>query len=399
MQYDCCIIGAGIIGLATAFKLLQRKPGLRILILEKENSVAAHQTGHNSGVVHSGVYYRPDSLKARLCREGCAETQQFCAQYDIPIATIGKLIVATSVVELDRLSALENRAAANDIAVDRLEQRELALLEPNIMGLGALRVNSTGITDYAAICRKLLSLLIEQGAEIRFGAAVVDIAERDDMVVIGMANQDRAEASMLIVCAGLQSDRLARLAGLASDSRIVPFKGEYYRLPTSRSTLVNHLIYPVPDPQLPFLGVHLTRHIDGTTTVGPNAVLTLAREGYARHSFAAADAYDTLRFPGFWQLAATNIASGAREVGMSLSKRQYLKAIQKYCPALTLDDLETYSSGIRAQAVSAKGQLIEDFSFVRSARTLHVLNAPSPAATSALPIGRMIANASGLVEG
>jgi len=397
MQFDCCVIGAGIVGLATALKLLQGEPRLKILIVEKEMLVATQQTGHNSGVVHSGIYYRPDSLKARLCRDGSAELKQFCVEYDIALDTIGKLVVATNGVELERLSALAQRAQANGIAAERLDSQELNRMEPNIVGVGALKIGSAAITDYAAICKKMLELLVARGAEIRFGAEVIRIAERHDGVTVALASQDSAVASQLVVCAGLQSDRLARMVGLAVDIRIVPFKGEYYRLPIERSSLVRHLIYPVPDPRLPFLGVHLTRHVDGTTTVGPNAVLSLAREGYGRHGFAAADARDILSFPGFWRLAAANFRSGANEMAMSLSRRHYLKAIQKYCPSLTLDDLETYSSGIRAQAVDVNGKMIEDFTFVRSARTFHVLNAPSPAATAALPIGRMIAEATGLI--
>lgn len=391
MEYDCCIVGAGIVGLATALALLQRQPDMRILIVEKETSVAAHQTGHNSGVVHSGVYYRPGSLKAQLCRQGCVEMKQFCAEHGIALEAVGKLIVATNPLELERMLALGQRAADNGIETERLNERDLNLVEPSIVGLGALRVNSTAITDYRSVCQAMLGLVIGQGAETRFGSEVVAINERQDMVVVDLAGGTSVTAGTLVSCGGLQSDRLARMAGLIPDGQIVPFKGEYYRLPAHRGGLIKHLIYPVPDPQLPFLGVHLTRHIHGEITVGPNAVLALSREGYGRHSFSKEDARETLRFDGFWRLAASNFRSGALEVAMSLSKRLYLRAVQKYCPDLTLADLETYSSGIRAQAVTSAGKMVEDFQFLRSARTLHVLNAPSPAATSSLPIGRMIA--------
>jgi L-2-hydroxyglutarate oxidase len=397
MHYDCCIVGAGIVGLATAFSLLQRQPDLRLLILEKETSLAAHQTGHNSGVVHSGIYYRTDSLKARLCRAGCVEMKRFCAEHDLPLEPVGKLIVATTPLELDRMLALGQRAADNGIATERLNEKELSEAEPNIVGLGALRVPSTAITDYRAVCQTLLSMLIGRGVEVRFGAEVAGMLERSDMVVIDLARHLSISVGTVVACAGLQSDRLAKMAGLEIDSQIVPFKGEYYELPQSRSQLISHLIYPVPDPTLPFLGVHLTRHVDGSITVGPNAVLSLHREGYGRHSFDRNDARETLAYPGFWRLAGANMASGVHEMSMSLSKRAYLKAVRKYCPDLTLKDLATYSSGIRAQAVTRDGKMVEDFSFVRSARTLHVLNAPSPAATSSFPIGRLIAETMGTI--
>lgn len=395
MPYDCCIIGAGIVGLATAMSLLQRQPRLRLLILEKEKTVAAHQTGHNSGVVHSGVYYHPDSLKARLCRQGCAEMKQFCADHGVPLETIGKLIVATTQLELERMLAISQRAAENGIAVERLNHHELRQLEPHIIGLGALHVGSTAITDYRAVCQAMLALLIRLGAEARFGVEVTGIVERPDAISMDLANGGTVISDRLVACAGLQSDRLARLVGLAPDSRIVPFKGEYYTLPKSRSSLVTHLIYPVPDPKLPFLGVHLTRHINGEISVGPNAVLALSREGYDRHSLDRADAHDTLSYGGFWRFARSNLRSGARELALSLSKQHYLTAVKKYCPWLVLADLERYSSGIRAQAINAQGQVVDDFQFARTARTFHVLNAPSPAATSSLPIGRMIAEAMG----
>lgn len=397
MSYDCCIIGAGIVGLATALSLLQRQPKLRILILEKERTVAVHQTGHNSGVLHSGIYYQPNSLKAQLCREGCAEMKRFCLEHGVPIDPVGKLIVATTQLEFERMMAIAQRAAQNGIAVERLNESELRQAEPNIVGLGALHVGSTAITDFRAVCQAMLALLIRLGAEARFGAEVIGIAELPNAVRIELENGDTVTTDKLVACAGLQSDRLARMVGLARDTRIVPFKGEYYTLPQTRSGLVKHLIYPVPDPKLPFLGVHLTRHINGEISVGPNAVLALSREGYGHYSLNKEDARNILGFRGFWLLARSNLGSGARELALSVSKRFYLNAVRKYCPSLVLGDLETYSAGIRAQAVSAQGRLIDDFHIVRSTRTLHVLNAPSPAATSALPIGRMIAEALGVI--
>ncbi|UDL93932.1 L-2-hydroxyglutarate oxidase [Lichenihabitans sp. PAMC28606] len=390
MRFDFCIIGGGIVGLATARELLLRHPGASLVLLEKEAGVARHQTGHNSGVIHSGIYYAPGSLKARLCREGADATQLFCRENGVPVEPCGKLIVATTMLELERMETLRKRAAENDIAVTQLSATGLRETEPAIVGLGALKVHATGIVDYRLVCRRMADELVARGADLRFGERVTGIAEEETVVRITTAN-DLIEAGHLVVCAGLQSDRLARLAGLDIDFQIIPFRGEYFVLPPEKSTLVRHLIYPVPDPTLPFLGIHLTRMADGTITVGPNAVLGFSREGYAPLSVDLRDCAEMFAFPGLWRTLRQNLSSGLREFRNSLWRRGYLAECRKYCPGLDISDLRPYPAGIRAQAVRRSGELIHDFLFLQSARSLHVCNAPSPAATSAIPIARMIA--------
>lgn len=390
MAYDFCVIGGGIVGLATAYHLMQARPDASLVIIEKEAGPARHQTGHNSGVIHAGIYYAPESLKAKLCRAGLEQTKRFCTEHGVPFLETGKLIVATNAQEAARLEPLYERATANGLALSRLSGAELAEREPNIVGQAALFSPLTGIVDFGRVAEKLAQLLERRGAEIRYGAEVMRIDERAGEVDI-VAGDQAFSARHLVVCGGLQSDRLARMAGLDVDFRIVPFRGEYYRLPAEKNDLVRHLIYPAPDPSMPFLGIHLTRMIDGGISVGPNAVLGLAREGYAKFSFSARDAADTLTFAGFWRLIAGNLGYAAGELRNSLSKRVYLQACRKYCPSLELEDLQPYRAGIRAQAVNRQGVALHDFLFAQTDRMLHVCNAPSPAATSALPIGAMIA--------
>jgi L-2-hydroxyglutarate oxidase len=390
MKYDYCIIGGGIVGLATALAILRRCPGASLTLLEKENTLASHQTGHNSGVIHAGVYYAPGSLKADLCRRGAEATKAFCQEHGIPFDVCGKLVVATDERELSRMEALYSRSQQNGLSVRRLDASELAELEPNIVGKGALLVETTGIADYKAMCSKMADLLRIAGADIRLGVRVTAIRERGDQVELGY-DGGSIVTDRLIACAGLQSDRLARLAGVPIDHQIIPFRGEYFRLPASRASLIRHLIYPVPDPDLPFLGVHLTRMIDGGITVGPNAVLGFAREGYSKSAANVADMLDFARFPGFWKVMGKHFNSGMIEMKNSLWKRGYLEQCRKYCPQLTIDDLLPSEAGIRAQAVMRDGTLVHDFLFAETSRMLHVCNAPSPAATSALPIGEMIA--------
>jgi L-2-hydroxyglutarate oxidase len=364
-------------------------PGAGIVVLEKEAGVGQHQTGHNSGVIHSGIYYGPDSFKAELCRQGVSETIAFCKAHNIPYVTCGKLLVAIDEAERARMDTLFERAQQNNVEAERIDAAELRRREPNISGAGAIYVPSTGIVDYKRICRAMAEELKRRGAEIVFDTEVTAIEEGADDVTLRTG--ERAwQARGLIACGGLQSDRLARLAGIRTDFQIVPFRGEYYRLPSEKNGIVNALIYPVPNPDLPFLGIHLTRMIDGGVTVGPNAVLGFAREGYAKFSFSARDTAAFLRFPGFWRVIAGNLKSGVSEIRNSLSKSRYLEECRKYCPSLTLDDLLPHEAGIRAQAVMRDGTLVHDFLFKETERTLHVCNAPSPAATSALPIGRMI---------
>lgn len=390
MEREFVVIGGGIVGLSTALNLLQRRPGASVVVLEKEPALAAHQTGHNSGVIHSGIYYAPGSLKARLCRAGEKATKEFCQAHGIPFRTIGKLVVATSDLEVRRLGDLRERAGENGIDVEPVSGARLREMEPYVRGLEALLVRSTGIVDYRKVSQAMAEEIRLAGGEVRTGIAVSGIREDEARVQV-LTEHGVLTAHHLVACAGLQADRVARMGGLDPDFRIVPFRGEYYELPASRAGLVQHLIYPVPDPDLPFLGVHLSPTIDGRITVGPNAVLGLAREGYARTRVSLRDVADYARFPGMWRVARANVRTGAVEVKNSLSRRGYLNECRRYCPDLTLGDLQPHEAGIRAQAVLRDGTLVHDFLLRESRRQLHVANAPSPAATSALPIGEMIA--------
>ena len=390
MRYDFCVVGGGIVGLATALTLLQRRPGASLVVLEKESGLGRHQTGHNSGVIHAGIYYTPGSLKAELCRRGSQATKDFCTAHGIPFEVCGKLLVATNALEAERMDALYERSRTNKIDVERLDAQELNRREPNIRGVGALFIAATGIVDYRLVCEAMGRVIRAAGGTIELGAEVTGIRETAEEVEV-TAGERRWTAQRLVACAGLQSDRLARIAGMKIDHRIVPFRGEYYQLPPDKNDIVKSLIYPIPDPDLPFLGIHLTRMIDGTVTVGPNAVLGFAREGYPKFSFSVRDILDFAAFPGFWKVVVKNRRSAVTETVNSLWKRGYLKQCQKYCPSLRLEDLGPYEAGIRAQAVMRDGTLVHDFLFVETDRMLHVGNAPSPAATSAIPIGEMIA--------
>lgn len=389
MLYDYCIIGGGILGIATAREILRRRPDARLILIEKEHGLATHQTGHNSGVIHAGVYYKPGSLKARLCKAGAAATRQFCVENGIPFETRGKLIVATDANEVQRMEKLAVNAAQNGIAFEPLSATALREREPQINGMAALFVQESGIVDYRKICAVMASEIEKSGGTIVLGTAVTSLRETPDRVEIETGD-GKVEARYVIACAGLQSDRLARAQGLAIDHQIVPFRGEYYDVRPEKRAIVHHMIYPVPDPALPFLGIHLTPTIDGGLTLGPNAVLGLAREGYPKGSFDLRDVLALAGFSGIWNVARNQWRSGLDEFASSLSKRRYLKACQKYCPSLEISDLIARPAGIRAQAVQRDGTLVQDFLFTQSARTLHVGNAPSPAATSAMPIAEMI---------
>ncbi|WP_374282462.1 L-2-hydroxyglutarate oxidase [Novosphingobium sp.] len=390
MHCDYCIVGGGIVGLATAWAISNQRPDASIVLLEKETTLAAHQTGHNSGVIHAGIYYAPDSLKARLCREGLDETLEFCRTHEIAHDQCGKLIVATNPLEEQRIAALFERAKANGLDLQQLDPEELKEREPAIRGTTALLSPKTAIVDYPAMARKLADLLRARGASILLGEQVTRIEEYPDRVAISTPGGTWT-ADRLVVCGGLQADRLARMAGLPIDFRIVPFRGEYFQLPASRNAIIRHLIYPAPDPALPFLGVHLTRMIDGSVTVGPNAVIGFAREGYPKFSLDLADVASFASYPGFWRLVWANRGHAVHELKGSLLRSEYLKECRKYCPELGLDDLQPYRAGIRAQVVMRDGTAMHDFLFRKTSRSVHVCNAPSPAATAALPIGRMIA--------
>jgi len=390
MIHDFCIVGGGIVGLATARALLTARPGASLVMLEKEAGLSHHQTGHNSGVIHSGIYYAPGSLKAELCRRGAVATKAYCREMAIPYEECGKLIVATDAREAGRMEALHQRARANGVAADRMDAASLKMAEPDITGIAALHVPETGIVSYPRICEALAVDIARAGGEIRTGTAVLGIEETGNAVRIATTGES-VTAREMVVCAGLQSDRLAQMAGLSPDFRIVPFRGEYYRLDPRWEGRIGHLIYPVPDPDLPFLGIHLTKMIDGSVTVGPNAVLGMAREGYRKLSIDWRDVVSYASFGGFWRMLSANLGSGMAEMRNSMFRRRYLEACRKYCPGLTLDDLHPMEAGIRAQAVMRDGTLVHDFLFLDTARAVFVCNAPSPAATSALPIGGMIA--------
>jgi L-2-hydroxyglutarate oxidase len=387
---DFAVLGAGIIGLATALRLQALHPAARVLVIEKEDAPARHQTGRNSGVIHAGVYYAPGSLKARFCREGVAATRAFCAEHGIATQTCGKLIVAADEGELPRMATLEARARQNGIEIERLTADESRRLEPNITTAGALLSPSTGIVDYGAVAQKMADLFAARGGRLMTGARVTGGA--DGAAVRIETTAGPVEAGRAVVCAGLHADRMARLFGADSDFRVVPFRGEYYRIVNQPPDLVSRLIYPVPDPARPFLGVHLTKKLSGGFTVGPNAVLALAREGYDRPAFDLRDAADSLLWPGFWRLVARNARAALDEGAASLSRRLYLRKVQRYCPRVQLADLAPWRPGIRAQAVAPDGRLIDDFLFARGRNTLHVCNAPSPAATSAIPIAAHVAD-------
>ncbi|TKF13542.1 L-2-hydroxyglutarate oxidase [Enterovibrio norvegicus] len=386
---DYLIVGAGIVGLSVANELQQRHPDKRIVVVDKEPAVASHQTGRNSGVIHAGVYYTPGSLKARFCTEGNIAIKAFCQQHDIAFEACGKLLVATNDIELTRMQALIARAEQNGLAFEVLDANELQKREPNVKGVGAIFVPSTGIVSYREICQKLHQLIEENGGQVHLDSPVSYLKETDDGVT-AVAGDHTFHADRIVACCGVMSDRIVRLLGETPDFQIIPFRGDYFQLPPQHNTIINSLIYPIPDPALPFLGVHLTKMIDGSVTVGPNAVLSFAREGYDRTSFNMPDTMDMLGFPGFYNVIRRNFRSAIKELRNGLWKSGYLKEVQKYCPSLTNDDLNSYPSGIRAQAVYQNGDLVDDFLFHQTQRALVVCNAPSPAATSCFPIARYI---------
>jgi L-2-hydroxyglutarate oxidase len=391
---DVAIIGAGIVGLATALRLLERKPDLRIVVLEKEAAVASHQTGHNSGVLHAGLYYRPGSLKARLCREGKADLEAYCEAHGVPIERTGKLVVALDESELGRLEALKERALANAVpGLEEVGPERIRELEPHAVGIKALWSPGTGIVDFLAVAQAFAHDVVERGAVIETRRAVESIKRRGDDMVIG-TSRGELMARSVIACAGLQADRVADLADDGDEDRpgIVPFRGDYYTLQPEAQHLVRGLIYPVPDPHLPFLGVHLSKRIDGSVLAGPNAVLATSREGYGRLDISWRDLVDTITYPGFRKLARRYWRVAAGEMWRDWSKRAFLADVRRFVPALGSGHLVFGPSGIRAQALQPDGSMVDDFLLGGSDRVLHVFNAPSPAATSSLAIGRVLAS-------
>lgn len=390
-RYDIAIIGGGIVGMASAMALVQQ--GYRnIVILEAENKLAAHQTGHNSGVIHSGLYYKPGSLKARNCIEGREAMYRFCAEHGIAHDNCGKLVVATSEEEIPALNRLEERGHANGlVGMKRLNSLdELREYEPHVAGVNGLFVPQTGIVDYTAVTKEYARIVQEGGGEIRLGARVTKIRSVNQRLVIELEN-GQIEARNLINCGGLQSDRIARMAGVKPGLQIIPFRGEYYELNPASEHLVRNLIYPVPDAQFPFLGVHFTRMIHGGVEAGPNAVLSFRREGYKKSSISPRDVATYLSFSGFWTMSLRHWRMGFGEFYRSYSKRAFVKALQRLLPDLKMEDVHASGSGVRAQALEPNGNLVDDFRIVEAERMVHVLNAPSPAATASISIGRSIA--------
>jgi L-2-hydroxyglutarate oxidase LhgO len=386
-EFEVVVVGAGLVGLATAMTLLRERPGLRLAVLEKEDRIAVHQSGHNSGVLHAGLYYAPGSLKARLCREGRSALIEFADRHGIPYRISGKLVVAADESERTRFEHLLERGRENGLTIRRVDRDECAELEPNVRGVDAFHVAESGVIDYPRVAETYARAVVAAGGSIRLGSAVRRIENGR------IHTHDGTVAARLVVaCAGLQSDRVAALGGAGSrEIRIVPFRGDYYTFRPESRELVNGIVYPVPDPTFPFLGVHFTRGVDGGLTAGPNAVPTAAREGYRRAALNVRDLRDVVAYPGFWRLARTYLRTGAAEIWRDLVKSAYVKDMQRYVPAVTAADVTFGPSGVRAQCLSRDGSMVDDFVIEETATGVYVLNAPSPAATASLAIGREIA--------
>lgn len=387
--YDYAVIGGGIVGLATAMALGGRYPQARIAVLEKEGEWAHHQTGNNSGVIHSGIYYKPGSLKARLSRAGNRSLVKFCQEHGLRYELCGKLIVATEPKELPLLEALYNRGLENDLKVERISPAQVNEIEPHVSCLGAIRVPSTGIVDYKQVSLKYADVIEAQGGSLHLNTKVEKIREGSAGSIIETDNGD-VEARFIINCAGLHSDRVARLSSIDPQAQIVPFRGEYYELKPQKRYLVKTLIYPVPNPNFPFLGVHFTRMIDGNIHAGPNAVLSFKREGYKKTDFDLRDFIEIMAYAGFWKLAIKHAGEGLQEIIRSLNKAAFVRSLQRLIPEVTADDLVPTHAGVRAQALLRDGRLVDDFLIVKNRNSVHVCNAPSPAATSSIEIGKAI---------
>jgi (S)-2-hydroxyglutarate dehydrogenase len=386
---DIVIIGAGIVGLATAHNASERFPGRKVVVLEKEDGIARHQTGNNSGVLHSGIYYKPGSLKATNCRQGKQAMEEFCRREGIPFDICGKVIVATSSDELPVLEGIFERGKANGVRCEMIGRERLLELEPHVNGIAAIHVPEAGIVDYRAVSRRLGEIVAERGGEIRTGAAVRAIRPDGDRFMVE-TTAGEIGAGYVVNCAGLHSDRVGAMSGSRPDLRIIPFRGEYYDLVSEVHHLCRNLIYPVPDPSFPFLGVHFTRMIGGGVECGPNAVLAFAREGYTRTTVNLRDLAESLTYPGFIRLASRYWRAGAGEMWRSFSKAAFVRALQKLVPEIRAEHLVPAPAGIRAQAIARDGQLVDDFAIEEQGRVINVFNAPSPAATASLNIGRLI---------
>ncbi|MGE8203213.1 L-2-hydroxyglutarate oxidase [Heyndrickxia sp. NPDC080065] len=389
MHYDFLIIGCGIVGLSTGYTIMKKYPKAKLLLLEKESEWAAHQTGRNSGVIHSGIYYKPGSLKAKFAKEGGEKLIHFCQEYGIHYDICGKIIVATEDRELIELDKLYNRGLENGLKIEKLNKNQMQNIEPSVNGVAAIKVPMAGIVDYKKVSEAFAHYMLNRGGELKTETAVEEIHENDNEIIVG-TNRGTFYTKHLINCAGLFSDRIAKLAGIDPKMKIIPFRGEYYKLKESKSHLVKNLIYPVPDPKFPFLGVHLTRMTNGEIHAGPNAVLALKREGYKKTDFDLNDIYDVLSYPAFWKIAKQNMKYGLAEMYRSFNKNKFLESLRKLVPDIEKDDLVEADSGVRAQALSIDGKLIDDFMIIKSKRSIHVCNAPSPAATASIAIGEEI---------
>lgn len=387
--HDFAIIGGGIVGLSVGMALGEQFPGRRILVLEKESAWADHQTGNNSGVIHSGIYYKPGSLKATFASRGNRSMVEFCIKYGIDHEVCGKVIVATERDELPMLKSLYERGLANGLEVREIGEDELRAIEPHVRGLAALRVPSTGIVNYRKVAETFARLVRERGGDLRLDSKVEQIA-KDETGSVLETTGGTFHARFVINCAGLQSDRVAKLAGLKPGMKIVPFRGEYFELKPEKRYLVKHLIYPVPNPNFPFLGVHFTRMIDAAVHAGPNAVLSLKREGYRKSDVNLRDLFDVITFPAFWKLARKHFREGAKEIVRSVSKASFVRSLQRLIPEVQVDDVIPTHAGVRAQALMSDGRLLDDFLILPGDQSLHVCNAPSPAATASIEIGKAI---------
>ncbi|GLY11726.1 L-2-hydroxyglutarate oxidase [Bacillus badius] len=388
-MYDFAIVGGGIVGLSTAKALYERYPNAKVLLVEKEAELAAHQTGHNSGVIHSGIYYKPGSYKARFARQGSKSMTEFCKEYGIEHDICGKVIVATKDEELPLLDNLYERGLENQLDVMKISKEELKEIEPHVNGKAAIKVAAAGIVNYKQVTEKFAEIVQEQGADIRLNTRVDNIAESSDGITIE-TNRGTFKARFLINCAGLHSDRVTKLAGYKTDVKIIPFRGEYYKLVPEKRYLVKNLIYPVPNPKFPFLGVHFTRMIGGEVDAGPNAVLSFKREGYKLSDFNLKDFAEVMGYPGFWKLASKFMGEGLEEMARSVSKAKFVASLQELIPEIQAEDLVPGPAGVRAQAVKTDGGFVDDFHMINGENSIHVCNAPSPAATASIEIGKEI---------